>query len=891
MPFGFKLSHRLSRIKLLACAAVLTACEIPTTGPDQTHKLVGRVLVRPDSVTLDPGQTQQFRATGRTTGNDSLTVSVIWSASAGTITQSGLYTADSTTSDAVVTATYSTTSDLTGSSSVKKRRLVAIVLTPASAGVLAGGTQQFTAYGLKNTGDSVAVPVTYTATGGTISGSGFYTAGAVAGAYRVIAKQSNGSLADTSTVTISATTPPPSAAECANPQPGWIWCDDFEQDRLAGYFEYNSDNGSFVRAASVGRGGSYGMRVHFAAGQQSAGALHLAFGKTPDPYIRPVDAGTATYRELYWRMYVMNQPGWTGGGGDKLSRALIFASSTWAEAALAHVWSGSGSDANYLVLDPASGTDLQGNLVTTQYNDFANLRWLGATRSGTPLFDAAHVGAWHCIEAHARLNDPNQSNGVFELWMDGALNARETSLNWVGTYGQYGFNAVFFENYWNAGSPQAQDRYFDDIVVSTAPIGCGDAALPPPGPTPVASVSVSPAVDTVGVGLTRQLTTVTKDAAGNVLTGRVVTWTSGNPAVATVSANGLVTAVAPGSVTVTATSEGVNGTSTTTVAVVLAAIVQVSPASDTLLPGQTATLTATARDKNGNMLSGRTITWTSLSPAVASVSASGVVTGLATGSATIRATVDTANGAAAVAVDPTTSPAPVPWLLEDFSTYTSTSNWLSDPRGIYSVPEDEATGQMTLDGVGVNVDGYSLTKAARYDYVAPGCASQTVARNLKLPATVKELWLEVYVKFSTNFTTQNVNGCSTPPDFKMLFARINELVGRGAVRWGSQTPPQVTVELGPNVDLYTGVAISTYSDNRWHRLRVHWRISDPNSAIQVRIDGVTVYNRTNFSVGGTDPRFYGIAIGRNLDQGVPSGTMSEWWGRIAAFNSNPGWTF
>ena len=34
-------------------------------------------------------------------------------------------------------------------------------------------------------------------------------------------------------------------------------------------------------------------------------------------------------------------------------------------------------------------------------------------------------------------------------------------------------NAVFFENYWNAGSPLTQERYFDNIIISTSRIGCG----------------------------------------------------------------------------------------------------------------------------------------------------------------------------------------------------------------------------------------------------------------------------------------------------------------------------------------------------------------------------------------------------------------------------------
>jgi len=265
----------------------------------------------------------------------------------------------------------------------------------------------------------------------------------------------------------------PSANQCAVPQPGWIWCDDFEQDRLGQYFEYVDDGGSFVRASGVGLNGSAGMRARFTVGQVAAGALHLAFGKTPQAYFRPVDAGTAVYRDIYWRVYLKHQTGWVGGGGNMFSRAFSFASSTsWAQAMFAHVWSGASPDENYLILDPASGTDVAGNLVTTTYNDFPNMRWLGLKRGGTPLFDASHVGQWYCVEAHAQLNDAGLANGVFEFWINSALEARETGLNWVGAFSAYGINAVYLENYWNAGSPAAQERFFDNFVVSTQRIGC-----------------------------------------------------------------------------------------------------------------------------------------------------------------------------------------------------------------------------------------------------------------------------------------------------------------------------------------------------------------------------------------------------------------------------------
>lgn len=310
-----------------------------------------------------------------------------------------------------------------------------------------------------------------TADGGVATVDGGGTVSAVAAGATTITATVEG-IVGTATVSVTAPGGAGLADECGSPGPGWVWCDDFDQDRLGSYFEFDAAGGSFQRTAGVGVEGSSAMRAQFAPGQVGAGALHLALGRTPQAYMRPADAGTADYRELYWRMYVRYDPGWIGGGGEKLSRAFIFASpSTWAQAMIAHVWSGGANEA-HLVIDPARGTDEAGNLVTTQYNDFANMTWLGAQPSATPLFDAAHVGRWYCIEAHVRLNTAGQSDGVFQLWIDDGLEARRTGLNWLGAFADYGLNAVYVENFWNDGAPRAQGRTIDNFVVSTQRIGC-----------------------------------------------------------------------------------------------------------------------------------------------------------------------------------------------------------------------------------------------------------------------------------------------------------------------------------------------------------------------------------------------------------------------------------
>jgi uncharacterized protein YjdB len=81
-------------------------------------------------------------------------------------------------------------------------------------------------------------------------------------------------------------------------------------------------------------------------------------------------------------------------------------------------------------------------------------------------------------------------------------------------------------------------------------------------PGAVSNVVVSPPDVSITVGKTATLTARLTDAAGTVLTGRAVTWSSADTRVVTVSASGVVTGVRRGAVVVSATSEGKIGTAT-----------------------------------------------------------------------------------------------------------------------------------------------------------------------------------------------------------------------------------------------------------------------------------------------------------------------------------------
>jgi hypothetical protein len=148
------------------------------------------VALSPTSATLQPGATQQFTAT--VTGNSN--TSVTWTATGGTVSSTGLFTAGSTAGSGFsVTATSVADTTKSASASVTVQQptpVVSVSVSPTSATLQTGAAQQFTATvtGSSNTS------VTWTATGGTISSSGLYTAGQSTGNFGVTAK----SVADTS---------------------------------------------------------------------------------------------------------------------------------------------------------------------------------------------------------------------------------------------------------------------------------------------------------------------------------------------------------------------------------------------------------------------------------------------------------------------------------------------------------------------------------------------------------------------------------------------------------------------------------------------------------------------------------------------------------------------
>ena len=214
------------------------------------------------------------------------------------------------------------------------------------------------------------------------------------------------------------------------------------------------------------------------------------------------------------------------------------------------------------------------------------------------------------------------------------------------------------------------------VASSEGQTGAANLTVNAPAPAPVATVALSASSTTLAIGATMQVVVTLKDAAGNVLTGRTVGWTSSNLGIATVTATGLVRAVASGTVTVTASSEGKTGSIGFTVSPPPVAAVAVTLASGSLAVGQTTQATAALTDAGGNVLTGRTVVWSTSTPSVATVSPHGVVTALSAGTASVVATSEGKSGNGVVTVTAPAPPPPPPVscsLVSNVNTYPTSS--------------------------------------------------------------------------------------------------------------------------------------------------------------------------------------------------------------------------
>ena len=154
------------------------------------------VAISPTAASIAPSATEQFTATVGNTTNTAVT----WTCSGGTVTSAGLYTAPATAGTYTVKVTSAADTAVSATAPVTVATAgVTLKISPTTASIVEKATEQFTA----TVSGSTNTSVTWTASGGTISTKGLFTAPSKTGTFTVTATSvANTSVKASATVTV-----------------------------------------------------------------------------------------------------------------------------------------------------------------------------------------------------------------------------------------------------------------------------------------------------------------------------------------------------------------------------------------------------------------------------------------------------------------------------------------------------------------------------------------------------------------------------------------------------------------------------------------------------------------------------------------------------------------
>jgi len=273
-------------------------------------------------------------------------------------------------------------------------------------------------------------------------------------------------------------------------------------------------------------------------------------------------------------------------------------------------------------------------------------------------------------------------------------------------------------------------RFLITLLAGALLAACGEDGAGPGQPPVVASVQVQPGQGTVTVGDELPFTVRALDAGGREITGRLVAWSSSAPAVATVTAAGVVTALSAGTADIRAAVDGVTGASELTVAEAAVAAVTLDVSDLHLWPGETRRLQAAAKDAAGRLLQGRAAAWSSASPAVATVGPDGRVLAVGPGQGEIRVVIEGIEAVARVTV----SRRPVAFIaitpLTPVLTLGEGVQLTAVTKDATGQPLEERIVEWSVDNGNATISDDGLLTAVREGYVTVTARSEGVAASM-----------------------------------------------------------------------------------------------------------------------------------------------------------------
>jgi hypothetical protein len=847
MTFTFKLARRLALGHVLAIATLglfAGSCapgQPIDAGLEPPPDDVLAIHLVPDSVSLNPSEFVDFSAIAELNGGGNGRVPVDWEATGGTITADGRYTAGSTSGTYKVKGRYrngKTDSAIVAISPLPPGPvLTRINVTPITAALQPGATQQFAATGVMSDGSGTSVTVTWAATGGTVTGSGLYTAPSGPGTYLVIATEQTGTLADTAQVTVGA--PPPTlAAVILTPATASLEFGRTQQFSAVGQLSDGSSASIAVTWSATG--GTVNASGLYTAGNtvgnfrviaSSANGLADTSAVTvTSPTITAISLTPATVSLQSGQTQQFNVSATLSNGGTQTNPAVT--------------WNATGGAINATGLYTAGATAGTFRVIATSTN--------GRADTSAVTIAALTVTAITVTPASASLSPAQTQQFSASATLSNGTTQVNPTVTWSATGGTISTGGLY-----TAGSTAGSFR-----VIAASGNGRADTSAVTITAVTIVSVTLTPATASLQTGQTQQFSVSARLSDSTTQTNPSVTYTATG---GTITAGGLYTAGSTaGSFLVIAAASGKADTSAVTVTPATITAISLTPATASLQTGQTQQFSVSATLSNGGTQNNPSVTY---SVTGGTITAGGLyAAGGTAGSFQVIAT--STNGKA------------------DTSLVTVTPPGSGQPGNLYSFSFENGTWGGLTNGGGAAPNGYSIVSSGGFDgshYAEaniPASSGDASANMYWDGGTAhNNLWIVVAIKVitkpSTGLATQKMV-IFRQSGYNTQLGEMNQIGSFYIWSW---------LDGGSNLDITTAGTINS-TVGSWNVWKIHYDNTGTHTVITFGLNGVdNIWTNTRPGTQSINPAI--IDFGGTLNGG--SGASRFGFDYIQIGTTDPGW--
>ncbi len=710
-----------------------------------TAAVLTSIAVTPATTSVAAGKTQQYKATGTynngTTGN--LTDSVTWSSSdfsVATVSGSGLATSVAP-GIATITASLGTISG-SATLTVTAAVLTSISVTPGTASINVGSTEQFTATGTYSNGTTknLTTSASWSSSNTSIATVGIHTGlatGIAAGTTTITA--TSGKITGSAALTVA----PVLISISITPSIASIAAGYTQQFTATGTYSDGSTQNLTATArwmssassvATVSGGLATGVAQGTATITATSGTINGSAPLTVSAAVlTSISVSPASPSIAAGTTQQFTATGnYSDGSTQNLTSTATWSSSQTSVATVAAGGLAIGVDAGTSTITATSGSITGTTVLTVSQAVLVSI----AVTPVNPLFA---LGTSLQLAATGTYSD----GSTLDLTATAAWSSANSSVATVSGSGAAGSVAV--------GSAS--------ITVASGTIS-GSTTVTVTAATLV-SIAVTPVIPTLPIGATQQFTatgTFSDGSTQNITDS--AQWSSSTPTVATISSTaGLSTSVAQGTATITAAAGPVSGSATLTVSAATLVSIAVTPAALSIAPGTGEQFTATGTYTDGSTqnLTGMA-TWSSDTPATATVNNAGLATSVAQGTANISATSGSVSGSTlltvtaatlvSIAINPST-PAIAPGTAQPFTAtgtfsdgttqnLTQSGHWRSTAATVATVSDTPCTAglasTLTAGTTTISISSGSVSGSATL--VVNPVALASIAINPQTPAMV-----------------------------------------------------------------------------------------------------------------------------------------------------------